>query len=248
MITLVACDMAGTTIDEHGLVYRALADAVQHIAGARPSDADVQDWMGADKAEAIGALVLTVGGTPTPELVRRGFEAFKAVLAGYYADEPPVALPGVEEALAELRGRGVKVALTTGFSRDVAEPLLACLGWAVASETGAPERVAGDGGPTLGDSPRLLLDAVVCSDEVAAGRPAPYMIHRAMERTGVQDVREVLAAGDTVNDLLAATNAGVTAVGVLTGKLGRSDLESHPHGHILGGIRDLPSFLGNDAR
>ncbi|GAB3272638.1 phosphonatase-like hydrolase [Sinomonas notoginsengisoli] len=251
MITLVACDMAGTTIDEHGLVYRALADAVQHIAGARPSDADVQDWMGADKAEAIGALVLTVGGTPTPELVRRGFDAFKAVLARYYTEQPPVALPGVEEALAELRGRGVKVALTTGFSRDVAEPLLACLGWAVASETSAPQRVAGDvagnGGPAVGASPRLLLDAVVCSDEVAAGRPAPYMIHRAMERTGVQDVREVLAAGDTVNDLLAATNAGVTAVGVLTGKLSRADLESHPHGHILGGVRDLPSLLANDA-
>ncbi|MDQ4489313.1 HAD hydrolase-like protein [Sinomonas sp. ASV486] len=64
-----------------------------------------------------------------------------------------------------------------------------------------------------------------------------------MERTGVQDVREVLAAGDTVNDLLAATRVGVTAVGVLTGKLGRADLEVHPHTYIVDGVRDLPALL-----
>ncbi|WP_369045734.1 HAD family hydrolase [Sinomonas sp. P10A9] len=245
MITLVACDMAGTTIDEHGSVYRALADAVEEIAGTRPSEADVQHWMGADKAEAIEALVRTVGGVPTPELVLSGFARFKAMLAKYYGQQPPVALPGVEEALASLRERGVKVALTTGFSRDVAEPLLAGLGWAVAPGAADPTRrgAAHDDAPADGAAPRLVLDAVVCSDEVAAGRPAPYMIHRAMERTGVQDVREVLAAGDTVNDLLAATRAGVTAVGVLTGKLGRADLEAHPHTYIVDGVRDLPALL-----
>lgn len=238
MITLVACDIAGTTIDEHGSVYRALADAVQDVAGARPSDADVQDWMGADKAEAIEALVTSVGGAPTPELVARGFESFKAILAQYYTDQPPVPLPGVEEALSGLRASGVKVALTTGFSRDVAGPLLASVGWAVAAG------YADDVAPTGDSAPRLMIDAVVCSDEVTAGRPAPYMIHRAMERTGVLDVAEVLAAGDTVNDLLAATRAGVTAVGVLTGRLGRADLEAQPHNHIVDSVRDLPALLG----
>ena len=69
------------------------------------------------------------------------------------------------------------------------------------------------------------------------------MIHRAMELTGVQDVREVPAEGDTVNDLLAATRAGVTAVGVLTEKLDRAALEQHPHHHILAGVRDIPAVL-----
>ncbi|ALO68089.1 HAD family hydrolase [Arthrobacter alpinus] len=230
---LVACDMAGTTIDEHGSVYRALADAVQEVAGTRPSDAQVQEWMGADKVEAITGLMIAVGAEPALELVERGFNHFKSLLGSYYAELPPIALPGVEEALATLRGRGVKIALTTGFSRDVAEPLLASLGWVVAS---ADETV--DAGEA-----RLVLDAVVCSDEVASGRPAPFMIHRAMERTGVQDVRTVLAAGDTVNDLLAATQAGVTAVGVLTGKLGRAELSAHPHDHILDGVKDLPALF-----
>ncbi|MFJ4026923.1 phosphonatase-like hydrolase [Paenarthrobacter sp. NPDC089989] len=230
MIELVACDMAGTTIDEHGDVYVALARCVEETGVSTTPEA-VQEWMGADKVEAITALIQAGGGVATPETVAAAFTRFKELLVEFYAANPPVALEGVEEAFRTLRGQGVKVALTTGFSRDVAEPLLAGLGWSVA----APGTEAGD--------PGKVLDAVVCSDEVAAGRPAPHMIHRAMERTGVQDVRSVIAAGDTVNDLAAANNAGVVAVGVLTGKLDREALAAHPHHHILDGVKDIPALL-----
>lgn len=222
MIKLVACDMAGTTIDEHGDVYVALARCVEETGAATTPEA-VQEWMGADKVEAITALIEAGGGTADPETVAAAFVRFKELLVEFYDANPPVALEGVEDAFRELRRQGVKVALTTGFSRDVAEPLLERLGWRVDDDS--------------------LLDAVVCSDEVAAGRPAPHMIHRAMELTGVQDVRAVVAAGDTVNDLAAANNAGVTAVGVLTGKLGREDLAAHPHHHILDGVKDIPALL-----
>lgn len=222
MIKLVACDMAGTTIDEHGDVYVALARCVEET-GVTTTPEAVQEWMGADKVEAITALIEAGGGAATPEVVAAAFKRFKALLVEFYDANPPVALEGVEDAFRALRRQGIKVALTTGFSRDVAEPLLQRLGWSADDDT--------------------LLDAVVCSDEVAAGRPAPHMIHRAMELTGVQDVRAVMAAGDTVNDLAAANNAGVTAVGVLTGKLGREDLAAHPHHHILDGVKDIPALL-----
>ncbi|MFJ4172209.1 phosphonatase-like hydrolase [Paenarthrobacter sp. NPDC089714] len=230
MIELVACDMAGTTIDEHGDVYVALARCVEEI-GVETTPEAVQEWMGADKVEAITALIQAGGGAASPGIVAAAFTRFKELLVEFYAANPPVALDGVEEAFRTLRGQGVKVALTTGFSRDVAEHLLASLGWSVA----APGVEAGD--------PGKVLDAVVCSDEVPAGRPAPHMIHRAMERTGVQDVRAVIAAGDTVNDLAAANNAGVVAVGVLTGKLDREALAAHPHHHILDGVKDIPALL-----
>ncbi|SEI75622.1 phosphonatase-like hydrolase [Arthrobacter sp. yr096] len=222
MIKLVACDMAGTTIDEHGDVYVALARCVEETGAATTPEA-VQEWMGADKVEAITALIEAGGGAATPEVVAAAFVRFKELLVEFYDANPPVALEGVEDAFRALRDQGIKVALTTGFSRDVAGPLLERLGWSVGDDD--------------------LLDAVVCSDEVAAGRPAPHMIHRAMELTGVQDVRAVIAAGDTVNDLAAATNAGVTAVGVLTGKLGREDLAAHPHHHILDGVKDIPALI-----
>jgi phosphoglycolate phosphatase len=80
-------------------------------------------------------------------------------------------------------------------------------------------------------------------DEAAAGRPAPYMIHRVMEATGGHDVRNVVAGGDTVVDLLAAHHAGVSGLGVLTGALGREELEQHPHSWVLDGVKDLPGVL-----
>ncbi|WP_313811308.1 phosphonatase-like hydrolase [Glutamicibacter sp.] len=224
MIELVACDMAGTTIDEHADVYRALANSVKET-GVEVSEENLQLWMGAEKREAITNLILLGGGAADDKLVDATFDRFRELLLSYYAANPPVALPGVLEAFERLRKQGIKIALTTGFSRDVASVLLAELGW----KTGEGE----------------LLDAVVTADEVAAGRPAPYMIHRAMELTGVRDVARVIAAGDTVNDLQAAANAGVKAVGVLTGKLGREDLESFEHDVILDGVRQLPEYISH---
>ena len=48
-----------------------------------------------------------------------------------------------------------------------------------------------------------LVNAVVCGDDVAQGRPAPYLIFRAMEKSGVTSVHQVTNVGDTVLDLQA---------------------------------------------
>lgn len=224
MIELVVLDMAGTTVDEHGDVYRALEGAVT-ATGATVKPEDLQFWMGADKTEAIAAL-MTLGGVQSTEtVVNAQFDHFRELLAAAYAKNPPVAMPGVEDALKQLKASGIKIALTTGFSRDVADPILRTLGWGV-----------GEG---------ELIDAVVTSDEVAAGRPAPYMIHRVMELTGVQNVRNIVAGGDTVVDLQAAHNAGVLPLGVLTGALKREQLEIHPHEWVLEGVKDLPEVVAS---
>ncbi|PJJ43282.1 phosphonatase-like hydrolase [Glutamicibacter mysorens] len=224
MFELIACDMAGTTIDEHADVYRALENAVRDF-GVEVKEEDLQQWMGAEKKEAIKALIELGGGSASDEQVQAQFVRFRELLLGYYQENPPVALPGVVEALQHLAASGTRIALTTGFSRDVADIILDGLGWKV--------------------GPGELLDAVVAGDETAAGRPAPYMIHRAMELTGIRDVAKVVAAGDTANDLLAAHHAGVHGIGVLTGKLGREDLERYPHAAILESVAGLPEYLAS---
>src|SRR5215813_11154366 len=105
-IDLAVLDIAGTTISEHGLVYRALREAVG-------SD-DVSAWMGADKREAIRAFVNEAD-------VERVHADFRRRLAEAYAAEPPQPFPGVTETLALLGENGVKIALTTGFDREITD-------------------------------------------------------------------------------------------------------------------------------
>jgi phosphonatase-like hydrolase len=208
---LVVLDIAGTTVQEHGLVYKALADTV--IAAGGSAD-DVGSWMGADKYEAISSML-------GKSEVDVEFADFHERLAKLYAETPPTPLPGVPEALAWLRSNGVKVALTTGFDRPIVDGLLDVLGWREG-----------------------VLDAVVSVDDVPAGRPAPYMIFKAMELTGARDVRRVLTAGDTVRDLEAGSNAGAGfVVGVLSGSQTAEELGAVRHTHLLSGVADIPALL-----
>jgi phosphonatase-like hydrolase len=220
MISLVVLDMAGTTVQEHGAVYHALEDAVR-AAGSGASADDVSRWKGAGKQEAVAALLSVGRPAPTSDEVASTFDDFRARLAARYQARPPTPVEGAEAALASLREEGVKVALTTGFSRDVVDDLLDVLGWSEG-----------------------VVDAVVCIDDVAAGRPAPYMVFRAMERTRTMSVAEVLVCGDTHRDLEAGTNAGAGVVlGVGTGGFGLEELATSPHTHLMPSVAGIPDLL-----
>lgn len=218
-IGMVALDIAGTTVDEGGAVYVALRGAVESHTGEPIDDKTFQRWKGAGKRQAIAGLL---GDVPAAEI-----DAVEAVftdrLLDAYQSTPPTPVPGIEEAFAVLREHRVKVGLQTGYSRPVAGPLLELLGWRVDRD----------------------VDAVVTTDQVRAGRPAPYLIFRAMEALGVQSVAEVLVAGDTPNDLRAGTNAGARyVVGVLTGAHDAETLRPEPHTHILTSAATIPEVLG----
>lgn len=215
-VTLAVLDIAGTTVDEGGAVYRVLAEVVT-AAGHPPSDAGLRRWMGADKREALAALT----GRDTVEDLHADFVAR---LAAAYAATPPRPLPGVPAALAALRSAGTAVVLTTGFDRQVTDPLLAALPAAFTTE----------------------LDGVVCAEDVGVGRPDPAMIHRAMALTGVDAPGRVLAAGDTVLDVRAGRNARAgRVVGVLTGAQTREELTAAGPTDVVGGVADLPELLGS---
>jgi phosphonatase-like hydrolase len=226
VIELVALDIAGTTIDDAGAVYDALLQAALGT-GAACSESDVEQWMGADKRAALAALAALGGVSLDSDGVELAYSAFSRLLAERYRDHPPSPISGVPAAMSELQAKGVRVALTTGFAGDVAHRLLESVGWRV-----------GDG----------LIDAVVCVDEVPAGRPAPDLIREAMRRTGVIHANHVLAAGDTVVDLRAARNAGVVAVGVGTGKLGLDGLRAEDHDYLLDSAAELPALVAALAR
>jgi phosphoglycolate phosphatase len=218
MIELAIFDMAGTTINDRDEVYRVLREATER-QGARYSDEEFQQWMGTEKRWAITNL-LAIGGVEADEaLIEESWAWFRAELRRTYTENPPVPLEGVEQALRELKARGVKIGLTTGFSREIADLILDSLGWT-------------DGG---------FIDRSVTGDEVPAGRPEPFLIQKVMADLGVQDTAAVVSAGDTASDIESARRAGVTSIGVLTGHLGRGEFDALGADVVLGSVAELPA-------
>jgi len=219
---LAALDMAGTTVDEGGLVYGAVEGAVAEAVGGPVPAELMSQWKGTSKEEAIAGLLRAMGSDDSVAHVRTVYKVFAAKLEEAYSTMPPAPVPAAPEMFETLRRAGVKVALQTGYTAPVANSIMTSLGWAV-GET---------------------VDALVTSDTVAASRPAPYLIFHAMEATGVTDVRRVLTAGDTPNDLSAGMNAGAGfVVGVTTGSFTRAQLEAEPHTHVLDTVAELPTLL-----
>lgn len=217
---IVVCDIAGTTVYDRGEVPAAFADALSEAAV--PFDPlEVAAWRGASKRQTLARLLAREGGAADAAGARleRVYGRFRTLLEERLARARPLSLPGVGAALERLRERGIRVALTTGFDRALVDGILGVVEWA------------------------HLLDACICSDEVARGRPAPYMIFRAMELCGVDDVRRVAVVGDTRLDLEAAWNAGAEwRIGVLTGAHDRRTLEAAPSTHVLRAVTDVPGL------
>ena len=100
-------------------------------------------------------------------------------------------VPGLLECLAELRRLGVGIGATTGYFRAAAEQVY--------------QRASAQG---------FVPDHSVCAEDVAEGRPAPWMIYRVMEQLKVYPPAVVVKVGDTVPDIQEGLSAGTWSVGV----------------------------------
>ncbi|SJN08481.1 Phosphonoacetaldehyde hydrolase [Leucobacter sp. 7(1)] len=229
MVSLITLDVAGTTVNERGAVYDTLKSVVEEALSVTISDEDLRPALGANKAEAIAGFLNKFRGEADPAEVERLFLEFRSKLEQSYRENPPVELPGVVDAIRRMRAAGMQVSLTTGFDRGVTQMILDELGWTV--------------GPEATDT----VDFAITSDDVSTGRPAPELIQVAMQRSGVTDPAEVLAAGDTELDLAAGMNAGAKyVVAVSTGAQSAEHLATFPHTHVCD-VRDLPELLGVPA-
>jgi phosphonatase-like hydrolase len=212
-VDLVIFDMAGTTIEDRGQVPAAFASTLAAHGLAVTAD-EIGRVRGSSKRQAIRTL-LPPGAADQADRI---YTDFRRALADSYMNGGVKCVAGADHVIAKLRRRGIRVALTTGFDRDIATLLLTSIGWT-----------------------RDSIDAVVCGDDVDNGRPAPDMIVLAMKLTGVADPVRVANVGDTTLDLESAARAGVGwNIGVLSGAHAREALERAPHTHILNSVAELP--------
>jgi phosphonatase-like hydrolase len=213
---LVVFDMAGTTVQDQGEVPAAFTAALEQ-QGIRVTAEQLNAVRGASKRQAV--LDLLPDGADRQARAERAYGEFKRDLARRFSEQVR-AVDGAEATFTWLRENGVRVALNTGFDREITDLLLDALRW----KSG-------------------VVDAVACGDEVRRGRPAPQLIFRCMELTETLCVHEVAVAGDTMLDLQAGYNAGAGwNIGMLSGAHSREKLESQPHTHLLGSVAELPGI------
>jgi phosphonatase-like hydrolase len=221
-ITLVALDMAGTTVSDDGVVEQAFDRALAAVGGVpEPSPVgDPKDFVRRTMGQSKIVVFTELFGGDGHRAARAN-AAFESAYDAAVDRGEVVALPGAVDTMAALRTAGVKVCLTTGFAPATRDRILAALGWD--DDT---------------------VDLVLSPGDAGRGRPWPDMILTAVLRLGIDDVHQVAVAGDTASDLVAGWRAGAGIVaGVLTGAHGRSDLEAAPHTHILSGVADLSGLV-----
>jgi phosphonatase-like hydrolase len=213
--------MAGTTVTDDGAVETAFEAAL--LAGgidpAGPAGRDastyIRETMGQSKIEVF--RVLFDGDAARAAAANARFEGSYGAAVAAGAVGP---MPGAEDAMAQLRGNGIRVCLTTGFSPATRDALLEALGW------------------------RDEIDLALSPADCGRGRPYPDMILHAVIALQVDDVASVAVVGDTASDVVAGRRAGASVVvGVLTGVHGRSDLEAAQPTHIVDSVADVPALL-----
>lgn len=222
-IELVVFDMAGTTVRDRNFVGIAFQQAMRS-QGYDIAIENVNPLMGYEKPLAI-KMMLEVREPDkskiTESLVDSIHTHFVNGMIDFYKTTDEIApLPNVEETFAALRAEGVKIALNTGFSRNIADVIVDRLGWA--------DRI----------------DCLVASDEVPYGRPYPDMIRKIMASLGITSAENVAKVGDTEVDINEGINAGCKyVIGVTTGAFTREQLLPYKPTHVIDDIAEVPGII-----
>ena len=196
----VVLDWAGTTVD-YGCMA-PVATFMQAFAetGVPITVAEARAPMGMPKWQHIQAITrmesvatrwqAVHGSPPEDHDVDALYQRFLPLQVQTVEQHSDV-IPGVVEAVAALRARGLAIASTTGYPREVMDVVV---------------RVAKEQG--------YEADVTVCAGDTPAGRPGPFMALQALIRLSISPVEAVVKIGDTVVDIEEGLNGGMWSVGI----------------------------------
>ena len=199
-VKAVVLDWAGTAVDFGcmGPVASFIQAFAAHGVGVSVEEARAP--MGKEKKEHVrlmlrmpsvaGKWLRTHGHMPD----ETSLEAIYAAVEGHMvqaiaAHATPV--PGLIPFITAVRAAGIRVGSCTGYTA----PMVAQLAPAAAR---------------LGYAP----DVVVCSSDVPAGRPHPWMCFQNAIQLGIFPMETMVKIGDTVPDIQEGLNAGMWTIGV----------------------------------
>ncbi|MGO9964597.1 MAG: phosphonoacetaldehyde hydrolase [Acidimicrobiales bacterium] len=196
----VVLDWAGTTVD-HGCMA-PVATFMQAFAetGVPITVEEARAPMGMPKWQHIQAITrmgpvasrwqAAHGSPPTDHDVDTLYKRFLPLQVETVERHSDV-IAGVVETVAALRARGLAVASTTGYPREVMDVVV---------------RVAKEQG--------YEADVTICAGDTPAGRPGPFMALQALIKLSISPVQAVVKIGDTVVDIEEGLNGGMWSVGI----------------------------------
>ena len=218
---LVVLDIAGTTVNDFGLVQQAAMNTMKEKLSVEVTLDDANKVMGIPKKTAFEQLCSLHQVAVSDDQIDGLVFHFNERLTAQYAEKGSIELmPHAGELFECIRACGSQVYLNTGFNKAIADVIVKNL--------------------NLG----TVLNGYIGSDEVMAGRPQPDMIRLAMKRSGVEYSHFVMKVGDTISDLYEGFSAGCAwNVGVLTGANTYEELRTAPYSQILSNLQPLLGYF-----
>jgi phosphonoacetaldehyde hydrolase len=198
---LVIFDWAGTMVD---FGCRApVAALIEAFArhGVTLDEPVVRADMGKAKADHVRALLAQPDVSAAWTAANNSAPPSEADVAALMDDLGPLMreaaaqaaelIPGAAATVAALRAAGLKVASSTGYTREMMAPVLV--------------RAAEQG---------YAPDHLVCANETPEGRPSPLMIYKACAELGVWPLLRVVKVDDAEAGIGEGRAAGCFTVGV----------------------------------
>ena len=215
-INMIVCDMAGTIIQEKGIVYNSLFNTIRLI---KPNlqKSEINRFYGCNKKEVIDYFV-DLEKMNSPEIVKNNLNSeFNYYLKKEYQNNKDVSLihHNLPSFFNALKQQDIKIALNTGYNKEIQKLLIDKF--------------------NLNDS----IDDFISSEEVNRGRPYPHMINKLLIRNSISDPSTVIKIGDSIPDILEGKNAKTNTVAVLSGAETKENLKKYDPDFIIDSIMDL---------
>jgi phosphonoacetaldehyde hydrolase len=190
-------DWAGTVIDFGSFAPTQIFVEAFAALGIPLTLEEARGPMGMGKWDHIRALcnepaiAARFGRTPTDADVTAIYERFMPLQIARIAEHSAL-IPGALDAIAALRGRGIKIGSCSGYPGAVMREVVA--------------KAAANG---------YVADHVVATDEVPKGRPYPTQSLANAVALAVSDVAACVKVDDTVPGILEGRRAGMWTVALL---------------------------------
>ena len=208
---LVIFDWDGTLMDSTRLIARSLQCACSDVGLPVPSEREALFVIGLNLVDTCNHVAPALDEAGRARLAERYRHHFLS-----NEHEAPL-YAGVREMLADLHGRGRRLAVATGKARRGLDRALEATGLA------------------------SWFEATRCADEGFA-KPHAGMLLKLLDMTGVAPERAVMV-GDTTHDLELAANAGVDAIAVSYGAHHDELLDTRPAKARVASVAELHRWL-----